>query len=354
MPKRRPVEPYIVRAKGREYHYAWRGKGAPRLQGEPGSPEYLASWAEALRSRRQPKDDGSFRALVALYRAEALGKLADSTRKQWSRWLDRIADHFGPLSVKQFERREKIIPEIRRWRDKLADKPRTADYAMQVLSGVLSHAVKKGALGANPCREIENIYQGDRSDIVWTAADMARLKQASSAEIGWAVDLAAASGLRLGDLLRLSWSHVGEGFIDIPTGKGRRKKQRAVVPLYGRLRQVLAAIPKRSTTVLTNSRGRPWTVAGFGSSFNDAKKAALEPGRDLHFHDLRGTAATGFYLAGLKEEAIAEILGWEPKRVTRIIRIYVGQDARAKAWAKQMDEAEVQKASQPEKPERRT
>jgi integrase len=32
---------------------------------------------------------------------------------------------------------------------------------------------------------------------------------------------------------------------------------------------------------------------------------------DLHFHDLRGTAATRFYVAGLPERVIAEILGWQ-------------------------------------------
>ena len=33
--------------------------------------------------------------------------------------------------------------------------------------------------------------------------------------------------------------------------------------------------------------------------------------RDLHFHDLRGTAATRFYIAGLSKRVIAEIGGRE-------------------------------------------
>src|SRR5262249_37872248 len=70
------------------------------------------------------------------------------------------------------------------------------------------------------------------------------------------------------------------------------------------------AIPKRSTTILTNSRNRPWTLDGFSSSFNKAKINAGLTSRDLHFHDLRGTAATRFYVAGLPERVIAEIMGW--------------------------------------------
>jgi hypothetical protein len=39
-------------AKGRIYYYAWRSR--PRLRGEPGSPEFHASYNEAIESRRTP------------------------------------------------------------------------------------------------------------------------------------------------------------------------------------------------------------------------------------------------------------------------------------------------------------
>jgi integrase len=72
---------------------------------------------------------------------------------------------------------------------------------------------------------------------------------------------------------------------------------------------VLARIPKRATTVLTNSRGRPWAARSLSNAFTRAKNAAGLV--DLHFHDLRGTAATRFYTAGLRENVVAEIMGWE-------------------------------------------
>jgi hypothetical protein len=55
-----------VTAKGRVYRYAWRG--GPRLRGEPGSPDFMASYNEAIRERHIP-EPGKFRALVTLYRA---------------------------------------------------------------------------------------------------------------------------------------------------------------------------------------------------------------------------------------------------------------------------------------------
>jgi integrase len=59
---------------------------------------------------------------------------------------------------------------------------------------------------------------------------------------------------------------------------------------------------------------------------------------DLHFHDLRGTAATRFYIAGLAERVIAEIMGWEEEHVARIIRRYVGRTAAIKATIQQLNE----------------
>jgi len=109
-------------------------------------------------------------------------------------------------------------------------------------------------------------------------------------------------------------------------------------PLYDSLRDVLARIPKRATTVLTSSKRRPWTANGFGSSFNDAKHAAGMADKNLHFHDLRGTAATKFYIAGLPIRVIAEILAWSEDQVERIIRRYVGRAAATKAAIQQLNQ----------------
>jgi integrase len=332
-----------VTAKGRTYWYAWRG--GPRLHGEPGSPEFIASYNAAVEDRRTP-DQSRFRALVTAYKASADYKaLADTTKRNWSTWLDRIGEYFGGLRIAQFDRPEKIRPVIRRWRAQWADRPRTADYGMQVLSRVLSYAVDPlGKIAGNPCEGIKQLYSGDRREIIWTDGDIAQLKAGKPKrpcpeEIAHAIDLAAHTGLRLGDLLRLSWSHVGEDAITITTGKSKHRRE-AIIPLYDELRDVLARIPKRSTTILTNARRRPWTPNGFGTAFNRAKISAGMNDRDLHFHDIRGTAATRFYTAGLSERVIAEIMAWEEEHVARIIRRYVGRSAATKAAIAKLNRAE--------------
>jgi integrase len=324
-----------VTAKGRTYWYAWRG--GPRLRGEPGAAEFVASYREAHESLRAP-DTSRFYSLVALYKASPeYERLAASTKRKWAPWLDQIGDYFGDLQVAQFDRPEKIRPVIRQWRNRWTDKPRTADYGLQVLSRVLSYAVDPlGRIAGNPCEGIRQLYSGDRSEIIWTDTDAAHLKKTCSAEIAHAVDLASHTGLRLGDLLRLSWSHVADDAIIITTGKSKYRRE-AIVPLYGALRDILARIPRRSTAVLTNTRARAWTVSGFTSAFNRAKHAAGMAERNLHFHDLRGTAATRFYTAGLSERVIAEILGWREENVARIIRRYVDRAALTKQIVRQLN-----------------
>lgn len=328
---------HTVKVKGRTYYYAWRG--GPRVKGEPGTPEFMASYNEALERHKVP-DSSKFRSIVIAYKASKdYQKLADSTKRMWGRWLDRIMAYFGDLSVKQFDRPEKIRPVIRRWRNTYAETPRAADYGMQVLSRVLSYGVDPMAkLSSNPCEGIKGIYKNNRAEIIWIAADIDQLRGHASPEVMRAVDLAAHTGLRVADLVRLSWSHIGEDAITITTGKSRHARE-AVIPLYSGLRDLLASIPKRSPVILTNTRNKPWTTDGLNSSFTTAMVDSKLKERDLHFHDLRGTAATNFYVAGLSVRMIAEIMAWDEDYVEKIIRRYVDRQAALKAAIRQIDEA---------------
>ena len=162
-----------------------------------------------------------------------------------------------------------------------------------------------------------------------------------------AIDLAAHTGLRRGDLVRLSWSHVGEDAITITTGKSNHR-QSATIPLYDALRDVLARIPRRSTTILTNTLGRPWKAHALGSAFTNLKNAAGFA--ELHFHDLRGTAATRFYIADIPMRVIAEALGWQEDEVEKIIRKYVGRSAATAAFIAQLNKRGPVAVKPPAKP----
>lgn len=337
-----------VKAKGRIYTYAWRG--GPRVKAEPGTDAFLQELA-ALRVARKQGDKGRVSGLVTEWRASRAwqaapshGGLSPSTRQNWSRWLDEIASHFGGLRVTHFDR-PGIRRDIKRWRDKWRDTPRAADMAKQVLSALLSFAVEEGQLSSNPCFGIANLYTHDRSSIIWTEDDLAAFIQSAPKEMAFALRLACLTGLRQGDLLKLSWTHIQSRSIEMPTAKSKGRLS-YVVPLYPALNELLDEIrthqqaqilrlsetakqrgkppPPTPTTILTTQNCRPWG-SGFGASWNKAKGRANVG--NLNFHDARGTAATRFHLAKLSNEEIAEILGWSPSKVEGIIRRYVKRGA---------------------------
>jgi integrase len=335
---------YTVTAKGRTYHYAWRGKGAPRIKAEFGTPDFVEEY-NAAHEGRKAGPAGKVAGLCASFRrsdawnGRGRKPISEKTKASWTTWLDRIQDHFGSLSIKQFDRPE-MRPRVEKWRDKYADTPRAADMGLQVLSRLLSFAQKEGLLLNNIVKEggIERLYDNDRASLIWTEGDLAKLAAVNGPEITEAAALGALTGLRQSVLLRLGPSHRSENGIEIRSNKGRNGKpgKVVVIPLYAELRAFLDGLPRRNaTTYLVNSNGLPWRT-GFGSSWGTAcDRAGIDA---LHFHDLRGTAATKFYSAGLSFREIAEILGWSEEDVEALINRYVKKDELLRDRIRRMDE----------------
>jgi integrase len=126
--------------------------------------------------------------------------------------------------------------------------------------------------------------------------------------------LALWTGQRQGDLLRLPWSSYNGKTIRLRQSKAGR---RVVVPVGAPLKAALDQAPKRSTIILTNSDGAPWTSSGFRASWGKACKAAGIVG--VTFKDLRGTAVTRLALVGCTEAEIATITGHSLKDVRSIL-----------------------------------
>ena len=233
-------------ARGRTYYYAWRG--GPRIFGEPGSAEFVKSFLAARETLKAPPPD-RIRWLVTQYKSGPFRKLAPSTRRGWVTWLDRIGETFGDLPIRLADHPEKIRPLIRDWRNQWAATPRSADHALQVLSVLFGYAVDPlGLIQNNPCIGMKRLYTSNRSDLIWTDDALLALKAQCSPEVWWAVQLAAHTGLRKGDLVRLTWSDVKDDEIVVRTSKTGAF---ARIPIYNALRQVLNAIPKRSPVILT-------------------------------------------------------------------------------------------------------
>lgn len=310
---------HVVRAGGREYHYAWRG--GDRLKGVPGSPEYLASYNAAHAERKQPLH-GTFREVLTKYRAAPeFTKLGAHTKRAYETHLNAMEAKWGTLPLAALD-----DPKVRRhfvaWRDSMADKPRTADMAVGVLKRVLGWAEERVYVTSNQATPIGRLHRADKADAIWTPDDVTAFLKAASKELAWAVELAAFTGLRQSDLIRLAWNHREGDAFSYRTSKRRRY---VTIPITPACEALLARIEKRGPVILTTERGkRPWTADGLRSSFG---KACKDAGIKRTFHDLRRTAATGLVAAGLDASQVASIMGWTEADVEAMKRKYVSRAA---------------------------
>jgi integrase len=223
-----PVTRTLADGTRRTYWYAW--KGGPPLRGDPGTPEFVHSYNEAI-TRKAATPQGTLLSPLRAFQASGeFDGLAERTRSDYVNHIKTIEKDLGdfPLSALTDRRTRGIFLA---WRDRLAVKSRRqADYAWQVLARVLSWALDRGLVLANPCERGGRLYRGSRADKIWTADDEAAFLKSAPAHFHLALLLALWTGQRQGDLLRLPWSAYDGSTIRLKqskTGERRDPRRRA-------------------------------------------------------------------------------------------------------------------------------
>jgi hypothetical protein len=165
----------------RTYWYAWRN--GPLLKGEPGSPEFVAGYNEAV-ARKVTPPRGTLLAVLQQYQAsdDFLG-LAPRSRADYVGKVKLIEKTFGdfPLVALTDNRTRGIF---KAWRERLAvSSRRQADYAWVVLARVLSWGMDRGLVEANPCARGGRLYRGSRAENIWTLVDEAAFLERAPAHL---------------------------------------------------------------------------------------------------------------------------------------------------------------------------
>jgi hypothetical protein len=178
----------------RTYYYAW--KGGPPLRGKPGSPEFVASYNEAVARKVVPPRGTLLSVLQGYQASEDFLGLAPRSRSDYVGKIKLIEKAFGdfPLAALTDNRTRGIF---KAWRERLAvSSRRQADYAWVVLARVLSWGMDRGLVAVNPCKKGGRLYRGSRAEKIWTPADEAafleRTRASAPAVAAGAVDWTAA------------------------------------------------------------------------------------------------------------------------------------------------------------------
>lgn len=294
------------------YHYAW--KGGPRLVGLPGSPEFHASYNDAVAARKLTPAGQLGTILDAYESSSDFTALAPRTRTDYRKHLKAIAAEFGDFPLKALEDR-RTRGEFLAWRDRLAiTSRRNADYRFAVFARVLSWSLNRGLTAINPCERPGRLYRSTRSETIWSDVDEEAFLKLAPAHLHLALTLALWTGQRQGDLLRLAWGNYDGSHIRL---KQQKTGARVVIPVGAPLKAALDAAKRKAVTILTTETGTAWTGSGFRASWRKACAKAGVVG--VTFHDLRGTAVTRLALAACSEAEIATLTGHSLRDVGDIL-----------------------------------
>jgi integrase len=315
------------------YYYAW--KGGPRLEGEPGSPQFIASYHSAHETvKREPKKE--FRSVIDLYQdSPVFFNLSEKTKIDYRRYIAMIDKEFGDLPISAFGNRT-IRREFLAWRDNSAKKtPRQADTVFAVLRRIVSWAFDQCLLLGNPCTRPGRVHTGSRRDIIWTTEQETAFYEKAPQQLHLALTMGLWTGQRKGDLVRLTWSAYDGSYLRL---QQQKTKKRVSIPVARVLRDALNAARasqeelakqnggRPSDRILVSSKGVGWSLGGFDASWKAALKQAGITG--VTFHDLRGTAVTRLAVAGCTVPEIATITGHSLADVEDILdRHYLNRDS---------------------------
>lgn len=322
---RLPRHVHCVKSHGKHYYYFQRWRGTLReedrvsLPGEPFDRDGLpvAEWW-ALYRKLNGEDEklhaGTFAGLIAAYKlSPEFLALSANSRKTYSRYLKEIQTLWGGLRVAGIEPKHVLA-----LRDHKAATPAAANYTVRVLSTVLAWSVPRGYRSDNPCAHVKMLKGGDGWE-PWSWEQISYFRDnVSKPELWWAAALALYTGQRQGDCLAMRWIEITGDWLSVVQQKTGKKLK---IPMHRDLKAVLASVPKRSLTVLSNTRDKPWTTDGFKTSWGK-EMARPEMGclEGLVFHGLRKSAVVFLLEAGCTSAEVAAITGQSMQMVEHYAR----------------------------------
>jgi len=164
--------------------------------------------------------------------------------------------------------------------------------------GLLSQAfavwMREGRLRFNPCFGVRCRREGSRRKRLLTGAELDAIIGKADERLAVAIELAYATGLRLGDLCRLRWPDIAGVVQTQKTGALQAYEATADLDaLLARAKALQARVA--SLYVLCNRRGKPWLRGTLRDHWDRACKAAGV--EDAHFHDIRACAGRLFSTA---------------------------------------------------------
>lgn len=330
MPRPRPPNLHRqVTQHGKVVWYFRRGKGPRiRIQGDYGSPEFLARYEAvargdapptAPRDRPQPQ---TLAWLIQRYReSSAWASFARATREKREIIYKQVIASAGKSPYTRIDRKS-----IVNGRERRKDTPAQANSFVQAMRGLFRWALDCDLVDADPTRDVGLLTLKTEGFHVWIDDEVERFEQRWP--IGTrervAFDVLLYTGLRRGDAVRLGRQHVKDGMFRIKTEKTGIEVHAPILP---ELEATLRAGPVGDLAFIATLNGNPWAKESFGNWFREACKAAGVPGSA---HGLRKAGATRAANNGATTAQLEAIFGWSGGKMAALYTRHANRTKLAK------------------------
>ena len=205
----------------------------------------------------------------------------------------------------------------------------TLNHEVGLLKRMINYSIRCGDLDVNPVANVKKLKENNTRDVIVTDEEFDRLYECANADIRPILLVAYDTGMRLGEILKLKWSHVSLKDKRFRLRQEDTKTDRPrIIILSRRVVKALKSLPrgiKRDSYVFVNAdTGTRWV--DIRKQYNKAKKkAGLE---HVWFHDLRRSFVTNARKRGVPESVIMRMSGHRTREVFDRYNIVCEDDIR--------------------------
>lgn len=172
-----------------------------------------------------------------------------------------------------------------------------ANREKSLLSSIFSYLIRWGVVEDNPCKNVKGFQEKARNRYVEDWEYEAVLSLASPV-LRAAMEIAATTGMRQGDILKLKYTDLTENGVPVTQNKTGKKQIFEWTPALKEAIQSAKQHPRHADSliyIIANERGQQYTSEGFKCNWQRLMNKALETGvinERFTFHDLRAKAGS--------------------------------------------------------------